>query len=79
MRRDPVGKSEAMRLLYRIRNRARISRGRAKQRIGRATGNGRLQADGLADRVSGGARQLGEDIRNDLRKAARSIEQAFDR
>jgi uncharacterized protein YjbJ (UPF0337 family) len=78
MRRDPVGRSEAMRLLNRIRNRSRISRGRPKQRIGRATGNRRLQAEGLADRVSGGARQFGEDVRNELRKAVRGIERTFD-
>jgi uncharacterized protein YjbJ (UPF0337 family) len=68
-----------MSLLNRIRNRSRISRGRAKQRIGRATGNRRLQAEGLADRVSGGARQFGEDVKNELRKASRGIERAFGR
>ena len=36
-----------MSLLNRIRNRSRISRGRAKRRIGRATGNRRLRAEGL--------------------------------
>jgi uncharacterized protein YjbJ (UPF0337 family) len=60
--------------LDKIRNRSRISRGRAKQKIGRATNNRRLQADGLADRISGGARQLGEELKNagkDVRRAFR--------
>lgn len=60
--------------LDKIRNRSRISRGRAKQKIGRATNNPRLQAEGLADRVSGGARQLGEELKdagNDIKRSFR--------
>jgi len=68
-----------MSLLNRIRNRSRISRGRAKRRIGRATGTRRLRAEGLADQVSGGARQFGEDVRNELKKAGRVIERTFAR
>jgi uncharacterized protein YjbJ (UPF0337 family) len=68
-----------MSLLNRIRNRSRISRGRAKRRIGRATGNRRLRAEGLADQVSGGARQFGEHVRNELKKAGRVIERTFAR
>ncbi len=68
-----------MNLLNRIRNRSRISRGRAKQRIGRATGNRRLQAEGLADRVGGSTRQFGEDVRSELRKASRGVERTFGR
>jgi uncharacterized protein YjbJ (UPF0337 family) len=79
MKRDLVGRSEVMNLLSRFRNRSRISRGRAKQRIGRATGNRRLQAEGLTDLVSGGARQIGGDVRDKLRKAGRGIERTFDR
>ena len=79
MRHDRLGRSEAMNLLNRIRNRSRISRGRAKQPIGRATGNRRIQAEGLADRVSGGARQFGEDVRSELRKTARGVERTLGR
>ena len=68
-----------MSLVNRIRNRSRISRGRAKQGIGRATGNRRLRAKGLADRVSGGTRQFGEDVRYELMKASRAIERTSDR
>jgi len=68
-----------MSLLNRIGNRSRIGRGRAKQRIGRATGNRRLQAEGLADRVSGSVRELGEDVKGELRNAGRGIERTFGR
>jgi uncharacterized protein YjbJ (UPF0337 family) len=68
-----------MSFLNKIANRSRIGRGRAKQRIGRATGNRRLQADGLADRVSGGVRQFGENVKDELRGAGRDIERTFDR
>ncbi len=68
-----------MSILNRIVNRSRIARGRAKQRIGRSTGNRRLQAEGLADRVSGNVRQLGEDVKAELKGAGRGIERTFGR
>jgi uncharacterized protein YjbJ (UPF0337 family) len=51
-----------------------MRKGRAKQKIGRATGNPRLQAEGMADRVSGGVRQFGEELKDagkDIRRAFR--------
>jgi uncharacterized protein YjbJ (UPF0337 family) len=60
-----------MSLFNRIRNKSRITRGRAKQKIGRATGNRRLQTQGLTDRVSGRARQFGENVKDELRGAGR--------
>jgi uncharacterized protein YjbJ (UPF0337 family) len=68
-----------MSILSRIANRSRIGRGRAKQRIGRATGNRRLQAEGLADRVSGSARQFGQDVKDELKGAGRGIERTLGR
>jgi uncharacterized protein YjbJ (UPF0337 family) len=68
-----------MGILNRIANRSRIGRGRAKQRIGRATGSRRLQAEGLADRVSGSVRQFGEDVKDELKGAGRGIERTFGR
>lgn len=53
----------------RIRNRLQITRGRAKQKLGRATGNRRMRAEGVADRVGGNVRQAGEQLKdagNDL-------------
>jgi uncharacterized protein YjbJ (UPF0337 family) len=60
--------------LHKIRNRARVRKGRARQKIGRATNNPRLQAKGMADRVSGGVRQFGEELKDagkDVRRAFR--------
>ena len=53
-----------MSFINKIRNRAQVSRGRAKQKVGRATNNRRLQAEGLADRIGGGTRQLGEKVKD---------------
>jgi len=68
-----------MRLQKKIRNRSRLSRGRAKQRIGRATGNRRMRAEGLTDRISGGVRKFGEDIRKQLKVASRGIQRTIGR
>ena len=53
-----------MSFVNKIRNRAQVSRGRAKQKVGRATNNRRLRAEGLADRIGGGTRQLGEKVKD---------------
>lgn len=53
-----------MGFLDRIRNRSQVSKGRAKQKAGRATGNRRLQAQGLADRLSGSTKQVGERLKH---------------
>jgi uncharacterized protein YjbJ (UPF0337 family) len=58
----------------RIRNRSRISQGRAKQRFGRATSNRRLQAEGLADRVGGNVRQFGEELKDAGKDIKRTME-----
>ncbi len=54
--------------LNKIKNRSQVARGRAKQKVGRATKNRRLQADGLADRVGGNAKQFGQDLKDDVRR-----------
>ena len=61
--------------LNKLRNRSRISKGRAKQKLGRATNNRRLQAGGLADRMKGGAGQVGEEFKD----AGKNIKRAFGR
>ncbi len=53
-----------MSFFNKVRNRAQVTRGRAKQKVGRATNNRRLQAEGLADRMSGNAKQFGEDLKD---------------
>ncbi len=41
--------------------------GRAKQRIGEATGNERLQEEGAVDEIRGRVRKTGERVRDALR------------
>ncbi|MBT2235791.1 CsbD family protein [Nonomuraea sp. NEAU-A123] len=48
-----------MSLGRKIRDRAQVVKGWARQRLGRATGNQRLQAEGKTDRVVGNLKQAG--------------------
>jgi uncharacterized protein YjbJ (UPF0337 family) len=57
--------------LTRFKNKSQITRGRAKQKIGRTTKNRRLRADGLADRVSGNAKQFGADVKDGAKRTFR--------
>jgi uncharacterized protein YjbJ (UPF0337 family) len=63
-----------MSFFNKIRNRSRITRGCAKQKVGRATNNRRLQADGLADRIGGHARQFGEELTDAGKDIRRTLE-----
>jgi uncharacterized protein YjbJ (UPF0337 family) len=81
VRQDPgagsspaVSAEGAMSFFNKIRNRSRITRGRAKQKVGRATNNRRLQADGLADRIAGNARQFGEELKDAGKDIRRTLE-----
>ena len=62
-----------MTLLTKMKNKSQIVRGRTKQKLGRATGNRRLQWHGLADRVGGNARQAGEQLKDTGRGLGRSF------
>jgi len=62
-----------MSFLDKMRNTSRVSRGRVKMRVGRAAGRRGMQADGLADRVIGGARQLAEWLKDAGRDLRRSL------
>jgi uncharacterized protein YjbJ (UPF0337 family) len=70
-----VSAEEAMGFLEKIRNRSRVGRGRAKQKIGRATNNRRLRVEGLADRIGASARQVGERAKD----AGKDVKRAFRR
>jgi uncharacterized protein YjbJ (UPF0337 family) len=61
-----------MTLLNKMKNKSRIARGRTKQKLGRATGNRRLQLHGIADRISGNVRQAGEQVKDTSRSLGRS-------
>ena len=53
-----------------IRNKFKMGRGQAKQNVGRATDDPYLEAEGQGERVSGAARQVGEQVK-DARKNVR--------
>jgi uncharacterized protein YjbJ (UPF0337 family) len=55
--------------LSKLRNRFMISRGRARQKVGRLTRNRSMQRRGTADRLSGAARQVSEHVKD----AGRSV------
>jgi uncharacterized protein YjbJ (UPF0337 family) len=59
-----ISVEDAMSFQNRIRNRFQITRGRAKQKLGRATGNRRMRAEGVADQVGGNVRQAGEQLKD---------------
>ena len=64
-----------MGVLDKLKNKLQMGRGRVKQDVGRATGDPDLEAEGQADRVSGSARQVGEQVKD----AGRNIKDAFGR
>jgi len=53
-----------MSFLTKMKNKAQITRGRAKMKLGRATGNRRLQWHGVTDRIGGNVRQAGEQLKD---------------
>ncbi|MGH9026419.1 MAG: CsbD family protein [Acidimicrobiia bacterium] len=57
-----------MRIIDVTRNKLQQITGRIKQNIGRNTGNRRLQAEGVADRTKGSAKQTGERVKRSFRK-----------
>jgi len=61
-----------MGLAEKVRNRFMMSRGRAKQEIGRVTRNRSMQAKGMGERISGAARQVSEQAKD----AGRNIRHA---
>jgi uncharacterized protein YjbJ (UPF0337 family) len=69
MRRHVMG------FMNKLRNRLRMSKGHGKQKIGRETGDPYLQAEGQADRVSGSARQVGEQVKD----SGKNVRDAFKR
>jgi uncharacterized protein YjbJ (UPF0337 family) len=68
-------KEEQMGFMDKLRNRFQMSKGHGKERVGRATGDRDLQARGQAERVEGGARQVGEQVKD----AGKNIRDTFKR
>jgi uncharacterized protein YjbJ (UPF0337 family) len=65
-----VSPEDTMGFLDKARTKSQAGRGRVKQRLGRSTGNRGMQADGLADRIAGTARQLTRQVATWLKDAA---------
>jgi uncharacterized protein YjbJ (UPF0337 family) len=53
-----------MGFMDKLRNRFKMSRGKAKQDVGRATGDPYLEARGQGERISGATRQVGEQVKD---------------
>jgi uncharacterized protein YjbJ (UPF0337 family) len=64
-----------MGFLDKLRNKMQMGRGRAKQQAGRAMDDPYLESEGRADRVAGGAKQVGEQGED----AGKNIKDALDR
>jgi uncharacterized protein YjbJ (UPF0337 family) len=62
-----------MGFMDKLRNRFRMSRGRVKQDVGRATDNPDLEARGQAERIDGAGRQVGEQVKD----AGKNVRDAF--
>jgi uncharacterized protein YjbJ (UPF0337 family) len=63
-----------MGFIDKLRNRFKMGRGRVKQDVGRATGDPYLEARGQGERVSGAARQVGEQVKD----AGKNVRDAFE-
>lgn len=62
-----------MGFIDKLRNRFKMGRGRAKQDVGRATGDPYLEAKGQAERIDGAGRQVGEQVKD----AGKNVGDAF--
>jgi len=56
-----------------LRNKFKMGRGRAKQDVGRATGDPYLEARGQGERIDGATRQVGEQVKD----AGKNVRDAF--
>jgi uncharacterized protein YjbJ (UPF0337 family) len=62
-----------MSIADKVKNKAEELTGKAKQGIGEATGNERLQAEGLAQETAAHAKQAGEHVKD----AGRDVRDTF--
>ncbi|MFB4312662.1 CsbD family protein [Actinomadura sp. 21ATH] len=63
-----------MGLLDKLKNKTQQAKGRAKQDAGRESRDPYLEAEGRKDRMSGGAKQVGEKAKDAAREVRRSTE-----
>jgi uncharacterized protein YjbJ (UPF0337 family) len=57
-----------MSLIRKIRDKAQALQGSAKQRLGRSTGNQRLETEGKTDRVLGNLKQSGTKVKDAFKR-----------
>ena len=62
-----------MGFMDKLRNRFKMSKGHAKENVGRATGDPYLETRGKAERVGGAGRQVGEQVKD----AAKNVRDAL--
>jgi uncharacterized protein YjbJ (UPF0337 family) len=62
-----------MGFMDKLRNRFKMGKGRAKQSVGRTTGDTSLEARGQAERIDGAGRQVGEQVKD----AGKNVRDAF--
>jgi uncharacterized protein YjbJ (UPF0337 family) len=61
-----------MGLFDKLRNKMTIGKGNAKENLGRHNRDPEMQAEGRADRLRGGAKQVGERVKDAARDIKRS-------
>ncbi|HET9898011.1 MAG TPA: CsbD family protein [Streptosporangiaceae bacterium] len=62
-----------MGFMDKLRNRFKMAGGRAREGMGRATGDPYLESKGQAERAAGAGRQVGEQVKD----AAKNVRKAF--
>jgi uncharacterized protein YjbJ (UPF0337 family) len=62
-----------MGFIDKMRNKFKMGRGRAKENVGRATGDPYLETKGRAERAEGATRQVGEQVKD----AGKNVRDAF--
>ena len=64
-----------MGFMDKLRNRFQMAKGRGEERAGRAMGDRDMEARGAGDRVEGGTRQVGEQVKD----AGKNVRDTFKR
>ena len=62
-----------MGFMDKLKNKLQMGKGRAKQSVGRHTGDPYLEAEGQGDRVAGAGKQVGEQVKD----AGKNVRDAF--
>ncbi|MEV5709848.1 CsbD family protein [Actinoallomurus sp. NPDC052274] len=68
-----VRKGEPMGLLDKLKNKLEKAKGRGKEAAGRGAGDPYLESEGRRDRMKGGAKQVGEQVKDAAKEARRTF------